>query len=104
MMLSRTVPSTELYQSLNRLELALLLLDLHHQRRSRVGLGLLGLRLLHFGEDGVLEDLLVFDKNILLLDVGSNKLICKLSYQIFPFELPPLQLDNFALLLQQLLL
>lgn len=101
MMLSRTVPSTELYQSLNRLELALLLLDLHHQRRSRVGLGP---RLLHFGEDGVLEDLLVFDKNILLLDVGSNKLICKLSYQIFPFELPPLQLDNFALLLQQLLL
>lgn len=103
MMLSRTVLCKELYQSLHCLQLVLLLLYLQ-RKHLRITLALLGLGLLQFRENGVLQDLLVLNKNILFFDVGSDELVSELSYQFLPLEQSSLQLHYVALLLQKLLL
>lgn len=104
MMLSRTVLCKELYQSLHCFQLVLLLLYLQRKHHFRITLTLLRLGLLQFRENGVLQDLLVLNKNILFFDVGSDELVSELSYQFLPLEQSSLQLHYVALLLQKLLL
>lgn len=103
MMLSRTVLCKELYQSLHCLQLVLLLLYLQ-RKHLRITLALLGLGLLQFRENSVLQDFLVLNKNILFFDVGSDEFVSELSYQFLPLEQSSLQLHYVALLLQKLLL
>lgn len=103
MMLSRTVLCKELYQSLHCLQLVLLLLYLQ-RKHLRITLALLGLGLLQFRENSVLQDFLVLNKNILFFDVGSDEFVSELSYQFLPLEQSSLQLHYVSLLLQKLLL
>jgi hypothetical protein len=103
MMLSRTVLCKELYQSLHCLQLVLLLLYLQ-RKHLRITLTLLGLGLLQFRENSVLQDFLVLNKNILFFDVGSDEFVSELSYQFLPLEQSSLQLHYVSLLLQKLLL
>lgn len=55
-------------------------------------------------EDCRLKDLLILIENFLLLQVGSDQLLCQFPYQFLSVHELPLQISDQSLLVQDLLL
>jgi hypothetical protein len=59
----------------------------------------LGRAFFHAMEDVILQDLLIFVKDVFLLDIGNDQLVGQLADKLFSFHQPPFHLQTHCFLL-----